>query len=68
MKFIMLLLANDKIPTIVGISTFISIINTIFESFLAIKILFQQFNFYEQLKFHFDDSINFANSLDLYQD
>ena len=41
-KFI--LLKNVKMQTIVGILTFISMINTIF-------IIGQYFNFYEQLKF-----------------
>ena len=48
-KFIMLI--NIKMPTIVGILTFISRINT--TSVLANKdFIFQHFSFYEQLKFH----------------
>ena len=44
---------NVKMPTIVGISTFISMINTISESLKARKhVIFQCFSFYEQLKFH----------------
>ena len=44
---------NVKMPTIVDILTFISMINTIFESLKAIKVLiFQYFWFYEQLKIH----------------
>ena len=47
-------LINVKMPTIVGILTFMSRINTASESFKARKILiFQQFSFYKQLKFHF---------------
>ena len=43
---------NVKMPTIVGILTFISRINTEPESFKARKItIFQHFSFYEQLKF-----------------
>ena len=50
-KFILLI--NVKMPTIVGILTFISRINTASESFKARKIfIFQHFTFYEQLKFH----------------
>ena len=50
-KFILLI--NVKMPTIVGILTFISMIDTIPESLKARKvIIFQQFSFYEQLKFH----------------
>ena len=46
---------NVKMPTIVDILTFISMINTIhvFESLKAIKVLiFQYIRFYEQLKIH----------------
>ena len=51
MKFIMLI--NVKMPIIVGILTFISMINTTSESFKARTIFsFQHFSFYEQLKFH----------------
>ena len=40
-------------PTIVGILTFISMINTTSESLKARKIcIFQHFSFCEQLKFH----------------
>ena len=40
-------------PSIVGILTFISMINTISESLKARKVfIFQHFNVYEQLKFH----------------
>ena len=51
-KFIMLI--NVKLPTIVvGIFTFISMINTTSESMKAKKIfIFQHFRFYEQLKYH----------------
>ena len=49
-KFILLI--NVKMPTIVGILTFISRINTSSESLKAKKIyIFQHFCFYEQLKF-----------------
>ena len=49
-KFI--LLVNVKMPTIVGILTFISRIHTASESFKARKILiFHHFTFYEQLNF-----------------
>ena len=51
MKFIMFI--NVKMPTFVGILTFISMINTTFESLKARKVfIFQHFSFYEQLKFH----------------
>ena len=51
MKFIMLI--NVKMPTTVGILTFISMINTKSESLEARKVfIFQHFSFYEQLKFH----------------
>ena len=50
-KFIQLI--NVKMPIIVGILTFISMINTAPESFKARKIfIFQHFTFYEQLNFH----------------
>ena len=53
MKFILLI--NVKMPTIVGISTFISRIITSYES-ESLKerntYLFQRFSFYEQLKFY----------------
>ena len=49
MKFILLI--NVKMPTIVGILTFISSINTTSESFKARNILtFHYVSFYEQLK------------------
>ena len=42
-----------KMPTIVGILTFISMINTIFESLKAGEaFISQHFSSYEQLKFH----------------
>ena len=48
LKFIMLI--NVKMPTIVGILTFISMINKTSESLKARKVLiFQHFSFYEQL-------------------
>ena len=50
MKFIMVI--NVKMPTIVGILTFIGMINTTSENLIAISLNFQQFSFYEQLKFH----------------
>ena len=51
MKFIILI--NVKIPTMVGIVAFISMMNTTSESLKARKIfIFQPFNFHEQLKFH----------------
>ena len=47
------MLINVKMPTIVGILTSISRINTTSESFRAREILiFHHFRFYEQLKFH----------------
>ena len=47
------MLINDKMPTIVGILTFISRINTTCECFKHVKIVnFQYLTFYEQLKFH----------------
>ena len=51
MNFIMII--NVKMPTIVGISTIISMINTASVSSKARKFfIFQHFSFYEQLKFH----------------
>ena len=52
MKFVLLI--NFKMPTIVGILTFISCINiTSVRVFLAGKIvIFQYFTFYVPLKFH----------------
>ena len=50
-KFIILI--NVKMPTIVGISTFISMINATYDSLKASKVFIcQHFSFYEQLKFH----------------
>ena len=50
MKFIMFI--NIKMPTIVGILIFISIIYTS-ESLKVRKVfIFQNFSFYEQVKFH----------------
>ena len=45
---------NVKMPTIVGILTFISMINTTPESLKARNsfLLLLNFSFYEQLKFH----------------
>ena len=51
MKFIMLI--NVKMPTIVGILSFISTINTTSESLKAIKVRISlYFRFYERLNFH----------------
>ena len=51
MKFILLI--NVKMPTIVGILTFMSMINTTFNSLKARKVFIcQHFSFYEQLQFH----------------
>ena len=48
-----ILLINVKMPTIVGILTFISRINTTSESFKTRNVfILQHFSFYEQLKFH----------------
>ena len=50
-KFILLI--NVKMPTIVGILTFIIRINTISEGYKARKIvIFRHFTFYEHLEFH----------------
>ena len=47
------MLINVKMPTIVGILSFISMINTPSESLKGRKVfIFQHFSFYEQLKFH----------------
>ena len=46
------MLINVKMPTIVGILTFISTINTTYESLKARKAYFSAFKFYEQFKFH----------------
>ena len=47
------MLINVKMPTVVGILTFISMINTTFENLKARKVCsFQHFRFKEQLKFH----------------
>ena len=51
LKFILLL--NVKMPTIVGILTFMSSINYKFLSFEPeFSTIFYYFNIYEQLKFH----------------
>ena len=51
MKFILLI--NVKMPTIVGILTFISMINTTYESLKARNFFICRYlSFYEQLKFH----------------
>ena len=50
-KFIML--KNVKMPTIVGILTYIGMINTTYESLKTrIVFIFKHFNFYEPLKFY----------------
>ena len=47
------MIINVKMPTIVGISTFISMINTTSEGLKARKSLcFSALSFCEQLKFH----------------
>ena len=47
-----IILINVKMPTIVGILTFISMIDTRSENLKARKVLiFQRFSFCEQLKF-----------------
>ena len=49
MKFILLI--NVKMPTIVGILTFISMINNTFESLKARKVFIQEhFSFYDKLE------------------
>ena len=54
-KFIMLI--NDKMPTVVGILTFISMINTTSERFKARHFFIcRYFSFYEQLKFRAQSS------------
>ena len=51
MKFIMLI--NDKMPTIVGILTFMSMINTTSESLkLRNVLIFYYLRLYSQLKLH----------------
>ena len=42
---------NDKMPSIVGIITFISMINTTSENMKA-KFFFSAISFYDQLNFH----------------
>ena len=55
MKLIVLI--NVKMPTIVGILTFISMINETAEGLKARKVfIFKHFSFYEQLKFHAQSS------------
>ena len=50
-KFVLLI--NVKMPTIVGILTFISMINTASERLKEINFFIcRYFSFYEQLKFH----------------
>ena len=50
-KFILLI--NVKMPTIVGILTFISMINTTYERLRASNLsTFQGFSFYDELKVH----------------
>ena len=47
------LLINDKMPTIVGILTFVSMINTPSEKLKARNFFIcRYFSFYEQWKFH----------------
>ena len=47
------MLINVEMPTIVGILTFISMLNAKSESLKARKVgIFRQFSFYEHLKFH----------------
>ena len=49
----MIKLVNVKMSTIVGISTFVSMIHTQSESLKARKVfIVQHFSFYEQLKVH----------------
>ena len=43
---------NVKMPTFVGILTFISMINTALERLKAKFFIYRYFSFYEQLKFH----------------
>ena len=51
MKFIQLI--SVKIPTFVDILAFMSMINTLYESFKARKMLiFSVITFYEKLEFH----------------
>ena len=51
MKFILLI--NVKMPTIVGVLTFLSMINTTSERLKARNVFIcRYFSFYEQLKFH----------------
>ena len=58
------MLINVKVSTIVGIITFISMINTMFESLKARNVFhFQHFRFYEQLKFYAQLSMNFFYNL-----
>ena len=53
LSMILILLINVKMPTSVGILSFISRLNTTSSSFKARKFLiFQYFSFYEQVKFH----------------
>ena len=48
-KFIMLI--NVKMPTIIGILTFMRMINSTSDSMEAVKVfIFQHFGFYEQFK------------------
>ena len=53
-----IMLMHVKMPTIAGILTLLSRINTISETFKERKsFIFQHFNFYEKLKFHSQLSI-----------
>ena len=62
MKFIMLI--NIKMPTTVGILTFISMKNTTSESFRVRKVfIFQHFCFYKQMKSHAPFSMNKVSNL-----
>ena len=57
MKFIMLI--NVKMPTIVGILIFMSMINQISEHLKEQKVfILNHFRFYEHLKFHAQLSMN----------
>ena len=49
----LIILINVKMPTTVGILTFISMTNTTSDSLKARRVFnFQHFSFYVQLKFH----------------
>ena len=55
-EIVFIMLINVKMPTSVGILTFISMLNTTSESLKARKKKNQRFSFHKQFKFHAQSS------------